>query len=141
MFRSAFLYLLVCGVAAAAGVQSDIEYGKAGGVSLLMDASIPDGPGPFPTVIVVHGGGWQNGDKQKNCAPLFEPLSKAGFAWFSVNYRLAPQYRYPAAVDDVVAAIRFIEAHAKEYKVDRKRVAITGESAGGHLVSLIGARY
>src|SRR4051812_27620097 len=140
MWRFVYLLVLTTGLAAAAALQSDIEYGKAGGVSLKMDAWIPDGKGPFPTVIVVHGGGWQNGDKQKNCQPLFEPLTKAGFAWFTVNYRLAPQYHYPAAVDDVVQAIRHIEAHAKDYKVDMQRVAITGESAGGHIVSLIGAK-
>ena len=141
MRQAALLFLLAAGMAAAANLQSDIEYGKAGDVSLKMDAWVPDGKGPFPTVIVVHGGGWQNGDKQKNCKPFFEPLSQAGFAWFTVNYRLAPQYHYPAAVDDVVRAIRYVEAHAKEYKVDLKRVAITGESAGGHIVALIGARY
>jgi acetyl esterase/lipase len=141
MRQAAFLFVLATGIAAAASLQSDIEYCNAGGVSLKMDAWVPDGKGPFPTVVVVHGGGWQNGDKQKNYAPFFEPLTKAGFAWFTVNYRLAPQHHYPAAVDDVVMAIRYIEAHAKEYKVDLKRVAITGESAGGHIVSLIGARY
>jgi acetyl esterase len=140
--RQAMLLLVAAGgIAAAASLQSDIEYCNAGGVSLKMDAWVPDGKGPFPTVIMVHGGGWQNGDKQKNYQPFFEPLTKAGFAWFTVNYRLAPQYHYPAAVDDVVTAIRFIEKHAPEYKVDMKRVAITGESAGGHIVSLIGARY
>ena len=140
MRRTAFLFVLVSALAAAS-LQSNIEYGNAGGVSLKMDAWVPDGKGPFPTVILVHGGGWQAGDKQKNYAPFFEPLTNAGFAWFTVNYRLAPQYHYPAAVDDVVQAIRFIEAHASEYKVDRKRVALSGESAGGHIVALIGARY
>ena len=127
----------LCGAA----LQSDIEYGTAAGVSLKMDAWVPDGAGPFPTVILVHGGGWTAGDKETFFKPFFEPLTKAGFAWFTINYRLAPQYRYPAAVDDVVAAIKFVEAHASEYKVDRKRLALSGESAGGHLVALVGARY
>lgn len=139
--RKVALFALLAAAASAASLQSDIEYSKPGDVSLKMDAWVPDGKGPFATVIVVHGGGWQNGDKQKNYKPFFEPLSQAGFTWFTVNYRLAPQCRYPAAVDDVVAAIRYVEAHAKEYKVDLKRLAITGESAGGHIVSLIGARY
>jgi alpha-L-fucosidase 2 len=141
MRKVALLALLTAGFTSGAALQPDIEYGKAGDVSLKMDAWIPDGKGPFPTVILVHGGGWQGGDKQTYFRPLFDPLSRAGFAWFTVNYRLAPQYRYPAAIDDVVAAIRFVEAHAREYKVDLKRVAITGESAGGHIVSLVGARY
>ena len=123
------------------GVKAEIEYGKAEGVSLRMDAWVPEGAGPFPAVLVVHGGGWSAGDKQFNFKLLFEPLSKAGFAWFTVDYRLAPQYPYPAAIDDVVKAIKYVQAHAKEYRIDPKRIAITGESAGGHIVAYIGARY
>ncbi len=139
--RKATLFFLFAGALYAASVQTGIEYGKAGDVSLLMDAWIPDGAGPFPTVILVHGGGWQAGDRQKDYKPFFEPLTRAGFAWFTVDYRVAPRYRYPAAIDDVVTAIRYIEAHAKQYNVDGRRVAITGESAGGQIVSYIGARY
>jgi acetyl esterase len=124
-----------------AGLQSDIEYAKVGEVSLKMDAWIPAGEGPFPAVILVHGGGWQSGDKQFNFKQIFAPLSNAGFAWFSVNYRLAPKYRYPAAIDDVVQAIQYVETHAQQYKVDPKRIALSGESAGGHIVAMIGARY
>jgi alpha-L-fucosidase 2 len=139
--RPAVLCLLLA-AAAQATLQPDIEYAKAGDVSLKMDASIPDGPGPFPTVILVHGGGWSGGDrKERYFKPFFDPLTQAGFAWFSVDYRLAPKYRYPAAIDDVIASIRFIEDHARDYKIDLRRVALSGESAGGHIVALIGARY
>ena len=124
-----------------AALQSDIEYGRAAGVSLKLDAYVPDGAGPFAAVIVVHGGGWSAGGRQKNAQLLFEPLTKAGFAWFTIDYRLAPQYRYPAAVDDLVTAIRYVRGHAREFKVDTARIAICGESAGGHMVSLVGARY
>ena len=93
------LILIVLSLPAfAAAVQSDIEYGKAGDVSLKLDAWIPDGKGPFPAVILVHGGGWNHGDKADNFRWVFEPLSKAGFAWFSINYRLAPKYTYPACL-------------------------------------------
>ena len=122
-------------------LQIDIEYAKPGGESLKMDAWIPDGPGPHPAVILVHGGGWKSGDKQFNFTEIFEPLSKARLAWFSVNYRLAPKHVYPAAVEDVVEAVRHIKAHAGEYKIDPKRIAIMGESAGGHIAALVGARY
>jgi len=133
--------LLVAGAACAAGLQSDIEYGKAGDVSLKLDAWIPEGNGPFPAVILVHGGGWNHGDKADNFRWVFEPLSKAGFAWFSVNYRLAPKYLYPAAIDDVLQSVKWLEAHAAEYHVDPKRIALSGESAGGHIVAYIAARY
>ena len=73
------IFLLLAG-SAFAGLKTDIEFAKAGDVSLTLDASIPEGPGPFPAVIIVHGGGWRNGDKQTFVKPLFEPLTKAGFA-------------------------------------------------------------
>ncbi|HTM47886.1 MAG TPA: alpha/beta hydrolase [Bryobacteraceae bacterium] len=132
------LVLLAAG--AFGGLRSDIEFGRAGDLSLTLDAYVPEGSGPFPAVIVVHGGGWRNGDKQTYVKPLFDPLTQAGFAWFTINYRLAPKYHFPAPVDDVITAIRWVQSHAAEYKVDVNRIAITGESAGGHLVSFVGAR-
>jgi acetyl esterase len=141
MRRLACLLLPAAAVCFAAGLRTDIEYGKAGPVSLKLDASIPDGKGPFPAVILVHGGGWRNGDKANNMKPVFAPLAEARFAWFSVNYRMWPDHIYPAAVDDLVTAVRWLKAHAREYNVDAKRIALCGESAGGHLVALVGARY
>ncbi len=131
--------------AAQAAVQTDIEYGTAAGVSLRLDVSIPDGPGPHPAVILVHGGGWSGGDKDGGpkkgyMAPMHEPLSAAGFAWFSINYRLAPAHRHPAQVEDVETAIRWVKAHAAEYRIDPRRIALSGESAGGHLVALAAVR-
>lgn len=118
-----------------AGLKTDIEFAKAGDVSLTLDAYTPDGDGPFPTCILVHGGGFTNGDKTSYIKPLFDPLSKAGFTWFTINYRLAPQHTWPACADDVASAIRWVREHAAEYKVDPKRIALIGESAGGHLVA------
>jgi alpha-L-fucosidase 2 len=91
-------------------------------------------------VIVVHGGGWVNGTKRSYVTPIFPVLTKAGFTWFTINYRLAPQHKYPAATEDVDAAIRWVRAHAKEYKVDTRRIALLGESAGGHLVAYAGIK-
>ena len=114
--------------------KANIEYGKAGGESLRLDASVPDGSGPFPMVIVVHGGGWGTGDKQRDITPLFEPLTKAGFTWFSINYRLAPTNRWPAGLEDVETAIHWVRSHAREFKGDPQRIALIGYSAGGQLV-------
>jgi len=113
--------------------KTDIEYGKAGGERLLLDAHVPDGAGPFPVVVIVHGGGWTGGDKQKDITLLFEQLNKANFTWFSVNYRLAPANRWPACFEDVQAAIRWVKTHAAEYKGDPQRIALIGYSAGGQL--------
>jgi alpha-L-fucosidase 2 len=136
------LLLLAAGTAVAApALQTDIEYGQAGGESLRLDAGVPEGPGPFPAVILVHGGAWNAGDKSGGpskgyMAPMQEPLTRGGFAWFSINYRLAPKHRYPADVEDVETAIRWVKAHAAEYRVDPRRIALSGESAGAHLIAM-----
>jgi acetyl esterase/lipase len=118
----------------------DVVYRKVKGVRLTLDARIPDGPGPFPAAVLVHGGGWIAGDKQQYITYLFQPLTDGGFAWFSINYRLAPQFQFPANADDVEAAIRYVKVNAVKYKVDTRRIALIGESAGGHLVSFVGVR-
>jgi acetyl esterase len=133
------LFTCIAGFCTAADIK-DVEYAKPGGVSLTLDAHIPDGSGPFPAAILVHGGGWVAGDKEQYITYIFKPLADAGFAWFSINYRLAPRYKFPDDADDVEAAIRFVRANAGEYKIDTNRIALIGESAGGHLVSYVGAR-
>ena len=118
-----------------------VEYSHPQGVSLHLDAHIPPGTGPFPAVVLVHGGGWTAGDRTAAFVrPLFGVLDQTGFAWFTIDYRLAPAHSYPEAVDDVEAAVRYVKQHAKEYHVDSERIALMGESAGGHLVNLVGAR-
>ena len=137
----AAISLTLAAVCAHAELRENIEFAKNSGVSLTLDANIPDGPGPFPTVIVVHGGGWVNGDKQTYVKPILPPLTKAGFTWFTINYRLAPQWRFPAQVEDLESAILWVKKHAKEYKADPGRIALVGESAGGHVVSYAGAKF
>lgn len=119
----------------SSGIRTDIEYGQAGGERLLLDASVPEGEGLHPVVIIVHGGGWVGGDKQ-DMRLFYASLSQAGFAWFSINYRLAPKHRWPACLDDVESAVRWVKAHAADYKGDSKRIALLGYSAGGHLACL-----
>ncbi len=118
----ALIACLTCAVNSAvaaepvlSGLKTDIEFAKVADVSLTLDAFVPEGAGPFPTYILVHGGGFVRGDKQSYIKPLFEPLSKAGFTWFTINYRLAPQHRWPACAEDVETAIRWVRGHAKEY--------------------------
>jgi acetyl esterase/lipase len=139
-----FIAACVLGRAAEPGLHSNIEYGLAGGVSLKLDASVPEGEGHFPVAILVHGGGWSGGDKAgsdkpgngADITPWFAPLTAAKFTWFSINYRMAPTHRWPACFEDVQTAIRWVKAHAGEFKGDPKRIAIFGHSAGGHLVCL-----
>lgn len=119
----------------------DIEYARPGGVSLRMDASLPESDGPVPAVVIVHGGAWVAGDRKRNVEPLFEPISAAGYAWFSISYRLAKNaMQFGAGVDDVQSAVRFIRAHAAEYNIDPARIALLGESAGGQLAAMAALR-
>jgi acetyl esterase len=134
------LLLLISLPPVCAELRRDIEFSRPDGYSLTLDAWVPEGPGPFPTVIVVHGGGWEAGDKNTYVPPLFPPLIRGGFAWFTINYRLSPRFQHPAAFDDVNAAIVWVKRNAAAYKVDPTRIALMGESAGGHLAALAGAR-
>lgn len=121
----------------AAEVRQDVEYANVQGISLKFDASIPDGAGPFPAAVVVHGGGWVRGDRRIDVAPLLPPLADAGIAWFSISYRLVTDpLQFGVAVDDVVAAVRFVRDHAAEYRIDPDRIALIGESAGGQLAAM-----
>jgi alpha-L-fucosidase 2 len=123
------------GIAASgAELKTNIEYAKAGTEHLRLDAGIPDGAGPFPAVIIVHGGGWTSGNKQRDVNTLFEPLAAAHFTWFSINYRLAPSNPWPDCFEDTRTAIRWIKLHAAEFKADPNRIGLIGYSAGGQLV-------
>jgi pectinesterase len=118
----------------------DVEYARPAGQSLRLDACVPPGRGPFPAAILVHGGGWSRGDRTSVARPLLEPLIRAGVAWLSVDYRLAPKHHYPAPVEDVEAAVRWAAAHARRLRIDSQRIALVGESAGGHLVAALAVR-
>ena len=131
-------WLLIFGVAGlciSAEFRPDIEFGEAGGEKLLLDASIPDGEGPFPVAILVHGGGWGGGDKAIVHVPPTAPFTDAKFTWISIDYRLAPKHRWPACIDDVRTAIRWVKEHAAEFKGDPNRIVLVGYSAGGHLAA------
>ena len=97
---------------AAAMNHTDVEYSRPNGKPLLLDIHVPDGPGPFAAAIVVHGGGFDQGTKTSYVGPLLEVLTKANIAWFSIDYRLAPDFRFPQPVEDVDNAIRWVKKNA-----------------------------
>lgn len=103
--------------------------------NLKLDAYLPPGKTPRPAVIIVHGGGWEAGDKVTYVAPLFEPLAKAGFAWFSIDYRLTPHVRHQEQIRDLRTAIEYVRENAKAFNIDPNRIAIIGESASGQMVA------
>ncbi len=118
----------------------DVTYGTAAGEELKLDLAVPEGPGPFPVCILVHGGGFEKGDKQQQPKHLFAPLAGAGYAWVSINYRLAPKHKYPGSVEDVATAVRWVREHASEYRFDPACIVLIGESAGGYLVNMVGTK-
>lgn len=142
MYRLVYSFVLAAALATAGGVfKENIEFATVDdGEKLTLDAWVPDGPGPFPAVIVVHGGGFVNGDKQTYVKPLFEPLRNSGFAWFTINYRLAPKVHFPVPQQDLGRAIKWVKANAKQYKVDVSKIALMGESAGASIVSYVAVR-
>ncbi|MDQ2840780.1 MAG: alpha/beta hydrolase [Acidobacteriota bacterium] len=122
-------------------LKRDVEYTQVDGIGLQMDASIPKDVARAPAAIIVHGGGWVRGDRRSEVEPLFQPLNDAGFAWFSIDYRLVnnvAQFGY--GIDDVESAVRFIKAHAAEFHIDGARLALIGESAGGQLAAMAALR-
>ena len=119
------------------GFWQDIVYSRPGGLDLHMDAFIPQGDGPFRTVIIAHGGGWEAGDKVTYISPILGPLARAGFAWFSIDYRLTPYVRNAEQLDDLRTAIRYVRAHAERFHADPSRIAILGESASGQMVAQV----
>lgn len=119
------------------GLWKDLAYSRPGGRDLLLDAYVPEGKGPFPAVIIVHGGGWEAGDKITYVSPVLAPVARAGFAWFSIDYRLTPYVHVPEQLEDVRSAVRFVRRHADWFHIDPNRVALLGESASGHLVAQV----
>src|SRR6476661_8851824 len=120
-------------------VQRDIVYRTVDGQSLALDAYVPTARvKKRPAIVVVHGGAWTIGDKG-NFAKEAEELASLGYVAFSVNYRLAPASPYPAAVDDVEAAVEWARdpKQVKQFAVDPKRIGALGGSAGGHLVGML----
>ena len=132
------LCVLFCsGLLHAAQVTNGIAYVTRDTGPLQLDASIPEGPGPFPAVLIVHGGGFARGNKVTYVPPIFQPLTRGGFAWFTIDYRLAPKATAQDQIDDTLAALAWVHAHAAQYKVDPKRIVLLGESAGAYLVDYV----
>lgn len=118
--------------------KSGITYATHDGTALLGDLYLPEGNGPFPAVIAVHGGGWQQGTREsyRHWGPY---LATAGYAFFSVDYRLCKpgQKSYPEAVHDIRAAVQFLRFSAADLKIDPKRIGLMGDSAGAQLAALV----
>jgi acetyl esterase/lipase len=90
-----------------------------------------------PAIIYIHGGGWSGGSKN-GIGSAFSKLAQSGYLCVSIDYRLSGEATFPAQIDDCKTAIRWVRAHAKQYKVDTAHIGVFGGSAGGHLAALMG---
>lgn len=128
-------------------VERDLVFGQGAGADLKLDIARPaDGEGPFPAIVMIHGGAWRIGDRSFLSMPVsglgdqsvIEYFARRGFVAVSPSYRLAPAARFPAQLEDCKAAIRWLRANAGKYKADAERIAASGYSSGGHLACLLG---
>ena len=120
--------------------QDGLVYGAADNQPLTMDYYAPkSGASPHPIAILIHGGGYHGGDSKAGSeAYVADFLAPAGYAVFSINYRLAPKYPYPYMVQDTQRAIRYLRHNAHDWNADPNRIALIGGSAGGFLSNMAG---
>ncbi|MGH7719540.1 MAG: alpha/beta hydrolase fold domain-containing protein [Gemmatimonadaceae bacterium] len=126
-------------VSTQVNLRTDVTYATMGGETQRLDIAWPMTPGPHPLVVLIHGGGWSDGNKSTLRNEMLV-LAGQGYAAASLGYRLAsaPRNIFPAAVQDVRCAVRWLRAHAADYAIDASHVGALGVSAGAHLVSLLG---
>lgn len=129
-----------CGQKVPQGVSYDenVEYGRAGDVSLQMDIARPEkADGLRPCVVVIHGGGWRAGDRHAHTDICFH-LAQRGYVAATISYRFAPAHIFPAQVEDAKCAVRFLRASSQKYQIDKAKFGAIGASAGAHLSMLLG---
>jgi acetyl esterase/lipase len=116
----------------------DITYAKVAGEELQLDVASPKGlDHPVPAIVVIHGGGWMGG-KRQSMTDFAKQVAAHGYVAPTISYRLAPKHPFPAQIEDVKCAVRYLRAHAKELNIDPQRVGATGISAGAHLSMMLG---
>jgi len=125
----------------AGTTQRDVVYRTVNGTAVKMDIHFPRtmGDEPLPVVVYIHGGAWIAGDRNSDVGQLdIIRLVDNGYIAVSIDYRLAPDNRFPAQIEDAKCAVRFLRANAEKYHLDPKKVGVFGSSAGGHLAALVG---
>jgi len=119
-------------------LEEDVEYANVAGESVRLDIVRPRGKGTHPLVIFIHGGGWTTGSKDDSKPRnTILRLAALGYVAASLDYRMAPSHRYPAPIEDVRCAVRWLRANAERYSIDPSRIAAIGTSAGGHLALML----
>jgi acetyl esterase/lipase len=121
-------------------VDSNVVYCTRTGKELQLDVFYPAAHSSRPrkTILLIHGGGWRSGNRQLH-HPMAEQLASMGYICITPSYRLSTEALFPAAVQDVKAAVKWTKMHAANYNIDTAAIAIAGHSAGGQLAALVGA--
>lgn len=104
---------------------------------LETDVYVPAGAGPFPGVLVVHGGGWGSGQRT-DMTHIAKRLAARGYTAVNLSYRFAPTYHFPAQIEDLQQAVRWMRQNAEAYRIDPDHIGAFGYSAGGHLAAMLG---
>jgi acetyl esterase/lipase len=117
--------------------RTDVIYGRVEGSALLANLAYPDGPSLKPAIISVHGGRWRAGNRADASSIKVTQWAEFGFFAMSIDYRLVGGSPAPAPQLDLLCAIRWVHAHAEEYRIDPERIYLIGQSAGGQMVSLV----
>ena len=117
----------------------DVEFRKNPARTLLARIYQPQGKGPFPALLDLHGGAWNDKDRLAN-VPMDEALAKSGMLVVAVDLRLAPEAPYPGSVQDANYAVRWLKHKAKEWNGDASRLGVLGSSTGGHVAELLAMR-
>lgn len=116
--------------------QAVIPFAQPEGVPLTLEIYNPPQPGKYPTVLVIYGGAWRQGSPTEN-ETFNRYLAAQGYTVIALDYRHAPNHRFPAQLEDVQTALAFVKEHADQYEVDLTRMAVVGRSAGAHLALLL----
>ena len=125
-------------VARRVTIEEDVVFGTGGGRDLQCDVyTPPGGPTSAPAVLLVHGGGWQNGDR-KQLRGYGILLGREGYLCVCNEYRLSGEAKWPAQIHDVKAALRWMRANSERLGIDPEKIAIEGNSAGAHLALVAG---
>lgn len=127
------------GVEDLVGLYEDISIGQIDNVPLSINIAFPQTSSakPRPVLMLIHGGGFLSGDKSSNNSRI-QKMTRLGYVSASAMYRFAPEHRFPAQLEDIKLAIRFIKAHATEYNIDPDRIILSGSSAGSYLAVMAG---
>ncbi|MGL4423878.1 MAG: alpha/beta hydrolase fold domain-containing protein [Gemmataceae bacterium] len=117
--------------------EKNVTFATQESMPMQCDIAWPSGEGPFPVVVVFHGGAWKYG-RRTDTTSFVKTLAENGYVGVTASYRLAPKHKWPAQIIDAKTVVRFLRTNAKKYAIDPDRLGVMGFSAGGHLAAMLG---